>query len=187
MEEENILSVDHLGLKRFYFSSKWLLPSVLGQCWRAHLGGAGPKLLAPSRGKGGEQEPRSWCRVTATPQLLWPLSCCGAARALWIPPLLAGTRRGCGCLSLVVPITRCGVGTRLPALTADPRGAGPMTLVPSSDAPPHLSARQLVLSLALRRILPGLSCFITRNPRETTRQDQSVTGSQTVFLYFIKV
>lgn len=139
MEEENILSVDHLGLKRFYFSSKWLLPSVLGQCWRAHLRGAGPKLLAPCRGKGGEQELRSCCRVAATAQPLWPLSCCGASRAFWIPPLLAagpgprgvGTRRGCGCLSLIVTITRCGVGTTLPALSADPRGAGPMTLVPS--------------------------------------------------------
>lgn len=76
----------------------------------------------------------------------------------------------------------------LPLPAAPGTGGGCWPRRPPSDAPPHLSARQLVLSLALRRIPAwSLSCFITQNPRETTRQDQSVAGSQTVFLYFIKV
>ncbi|XP_074402188.1 uncharacterized protein LOC102062690 [Zonotrichia albicollis] len=48
--------------------------------------GAGPKLLAPARGKGREQKLRSWCRVPATPQTpLSPLCCSGPSSCtFWI-------------------------------------------------------------------------------------------------------
>lgn len=151
MEEENILSVDHLGLKKFYFSSKWLLPSVLEQCcWRAHRSrmeptlfrGAGPQLLAPARGNGAEQKLRSWCRVPATPQQsLSSISRCGASRAFWIPPGPRG-KGTCRGLRVSVPVrsssapslfsdTRCGVGRRSLALPLTSGRAGPVTPVPS--------------------------------------------------------
>lgn len=154
VEEKTILSVDHLGLKRFYFSSKWVLPSVLGQCcWRAHhstmkptpLREAGPKLLA--RGKGAEQKLRSWCRVLAAPQQpLSPLSCSGPSiGTFWVPPLPPAWPRPTGggdipgtagvgpspALVVTIPVLTRDVVATLSAVTADPGRPAPATLVPS--------------------------------------------------------
>lgn len=63
----------------------------------------------------------------------------------------------------------------------------PLSACSSRGSKAGLSNSQLFFVTFLRCIIPGLSCFITKNPRETTRQDQSDAGSQTVFLYFIKV
>lgn len=71
-----------------------------------------------------------------------------------------------------------------PAVATRPE---PLSARSSRGSKAGLSNSQLFFVTFLRCIIPGLSCFITKNPRETTRQDQSDAGSQTVFLYFIKV
>lgn len=155
--------------------------------------------------------PRSPGHVTRGPDRLW-LATPSRPRARWGAGPGASVCSGLGAgggLQKVSGERRTRPSAARPCPGSAPRAPGPPSRGATDTAPvlglqrppgPSLSApaprvvRKQVWVIVncffvtfLRCIIPGLSCFITKNPRETTRQDQSDAGSQTVFLYFIKV
>lgn len=145
MEEENVLSVDHLGLKRFYFSSKGLLPSVPGQCcWRARRSTVRPRPLQRSRsqGKGAEERLRELrVRGPPTPQSpCLPFPAVGhpvrsGSRPLWPRPGRGGAVPGSagvcaspaliGTVPVLLTLMWAGGRASCSAFTAEAGRAGP--------------------------------------------------------------